>query len=183
MPAIWPEVEQVRLVPSTDAVPTAVNRYLLPHERQVITVHRHPAILIPSAATATGGLLAAVAVIPIVKGSESLELAIWLLAGFLFAQFISACINWSTRYLVVTSQRVLLTPRVLGSTRIKSMPLERIREMTFQRSRGGHLLGYGTFIFESNDMPYMIVNCIPYPEQLYLEVQGLVFKDKDESPD
>jgi len=36
----------MRLVPNTDAVPASVNRYLLPHERQVITVHQHTAILI-----------------------------------------------------------------------------------------------------------------------------------------
>jgi len=36
----------MRLVPNTDTVPASVNKYLLPHERQVITVHRHPAVLI-----------------------------------------------------------------------------------------------------------------------------------------
>ncbi len=36
----------MRLVPNTDTVPASVNRYLLPHERQVITVHQHPAVLI-----------------------------------------------------------------------------------------------------------------------------------------
>ena len=34
------------MVPTTDTVPVSVNRYLLPHERQVITVHQHPAVLI-----------------------------------------------------------------------------------------------------------------------------------------
>ena len=36
----------MRLVPNSDTVPASVNRFLLPHERQVITVHQHPAILI-----------------------------------------------------------------------------------------------------------------------------------------
>jgi hypothetical protein len=36
----------MRLAPNTDTVPAAVNRYLLPHERQVISVHQHPAVLI-----------------------------------------------------------------------------------------------------------------------------------------
>jgi len=31
----------VRLTPNTDTVPASVNKYLLPHERQVITVKRH----------------------------------------------------------------------------------------------------------------------------------------------
>lgn len=149
----------------------------------MVSIRRHPVVLIPSAAAATGGLFAAVAIIPLFKGSGYLELAIWLLVGFLFVQFISACINWSTSFLVVTSLRVLLTPGVRGGAGIKGLPLGGIREMRFQRSLGGRMYGYGMFILESNDRPYMIVDYIPYPEQVYLEVQGLVFKDKQESSD
>ena len=36
----------MRLVPNTDTVPASVNKYLLPHESRVITVHQHPAMLI-----------------------------------------------------------------------------------------------------------------------------------------
>jgi len=36
----------MRLAPNTDTVPASVNKYLLPHERQVISVHQHPAVLI-----------------------------------------------------------------------------------------------------------------------------------------
>ena len=36
----------MRLVPGTDTVPNAVNKYLLPHEHQVITVRKHPAVLL-----------------------------------------------------------------------------------------------------------------------------------------
>ena len=44
--------------------PAAVNRYLLPNEQQVITVRRHPAVLIgPSVLTLAGLLAAGVAVV------------------------------------------------------------------------------------------------------------------------
>ena len=36
----------MRLVPGTDTVPNAVNKYLLPHEHQVITVRKHPAVML-----------------------------------------------------------------------------------------------------------------------------------------
>jgi len=36
----------MRLVPDTETVPASVSRYLLPQERQVISVHQHPAVLI-----------------------------------------------------------------------------------------------------------------------------------------
>ena len=55
----------------------------------------------------------------------------------------------------------------------------------FQRSAMGQLLGYGEFILESagQDQALRNVDYIPYPEQLYLEVCGLIFKDTEESPD
>jgi hypothetical protein len=57
--------------------------------------------------------------------------------------------------------------------------------MTFQRSPMGRLLGFGEFILESagQDQALTNVDYLPYPEQLYLEVCGLIFKDQDESPD
>jgi hypothetical protein len=36
----------MRLAPNTDTVPARVNRYLMAHERQVISVHQHPVVLI-----------------------------------------------------------------------------------------------------------------------------------------
>lgn len=172
----------MRLTPNTDTVPASVNKYLLPHERQVISVKPHPAIIIPRATTATGGLFAAVALNPLVKDSAPLKLTIWLLAGFLCLGFVSACINWSTSFLVVTSQRILLVSGAL-SRRARNIPLEDIKRMTVRRSRGGRALGYGTFIFDIGGRPHIRVEYIPYPEQLYLEVNGLVFRDRDESPD
>jgi len=39
------------------------------------------------------------------------------------------------------------------------------------------LLGYASFVFEFDGSPPRIVEYLPYPEHLYLEVQGLVFPD------
>jgi hypothetical protein len=65
------------------------------------------------------------------------------------------------------------------------MPLSKVTDMSFQRSSLGRILGYGEFILESagQDQALRVVDHLPYPEQLYLEVCGLIFKDKEESPD
>ncbi len=47
----------MRLVPGTDTVPNAVNKYLLPHEHQVITVRKHPAVLLRPIIVALAGLV------------------------------------------------------------------------------------------------------------------------------
>jgi hypothetical protein len=65
------------------------------------------------------------------------------------------------------------------------MPLSKVTDMSFQRSTMGRILGYGEFILESagQDQALRIVDHLPYPEQLYLEVCGLIFKDKDADSD
>jgi len=45
----------IRVVPN-ETVPASVYRVLLPHERRVITVRFHPAVLIKPVAWALGGL-------------------------------------------------------------------------------------------------------------------------------
>jgi len=170
----------VRLKKSSDTVPASVNNYLLAHERKVIITRRHPAILIPSATSATGGLFVAAAVNPIAKDNKSLELTIWLLAGFFCLRFISACFNWFARLLVFTSHRVLLISGAF-SGRVRNIPLEDIKNMTLRRSRGGRTLGYGAFIFDTGSRPDIIVDYIPYPEQTYLKVNGLIFQRREGS--
>jgi hypothetical protein len=73
------------------------------------------------------------------------------------------------------------------------MPLTRVTDMSFRRSALGRLLGYGEFIIESagQEQALRTINFLPYPEQLYLEVCGLVFpgavaetqQDEEDLPD
>jgi Bacterial PH domain len=59
------------------------------------------------------------------------------------------------------------------------MPLAKVTDMSFQRSAMGRIFGYGEFILESagQDQALNKIDYLPYPEQLYLEVCGLIFKD------
>ena len=175
----------MRLVPNTDTVPASVNRYLLPHERQVITVHQHPAILIKPVFWVLVGLaLAGWLSNSVAHGNGTFILIIWVLWGIVFLYLVVKVFEWSVTYFVVTSQRFVLTTGVI-SRNVNMMPLAKVTDMTFQRSGIGRILGYGKFILESagQDQALTDVDYLPYPEQLYLEVCGLIFKDKDESPD
>ena len=46
--------------------------------------------------------------------------------------------------------------------------------MTFERSFFGRLVGYGTFIIDSG-ISQLVMDGMPYSEQLYLVVTGQVF--------
>jgi membrane protein YdbS with pleckstrin-like domain len=160
-----------------------VDRYLLPHEQQVITVRQHPAVLIGPSVLALDGLLAAgVLTATVLQGP--LVTVVWIVWLVLFARMIWKAIDWALSFFVVTSHRFLLTSGVM-MRKVAMLPLVKVTDMTFQRSSLGRLLGFGTFILESagQDQALTMIDHIPYPEQLYLEVCALIFPGRDPSDD
>jgi membrane protein YdbS with pleckstrin-like domain len=175
----------MRLVPNTDTVPASVNRFLLPHERQVITVHQHPAILIkPIFWVLIGLAIAGWLSNSVANGNGTVILILWILWGVLLLNLAVRVWAWAVTYFVVTSQRFVLASGIV-TRNVNMMPLAKVTDMTFQRSALGRILGYGKFILESagQDQALTNVDYLPYPEQLYLEVCGLIFKDQEDSPD
>jgi uncharacterized membrane protein YdbT with pleckstrin-like domain len=175
----------MRLVPNTDTVPASVNRYLLPHERQVITVHQHPAILIrPIFEVLIGLAIAGWLSSVVAHGNTTVILVIWIVWGLVLLRLVGKVFEWGETYFVVTSQRFLLATGIV-TRKVNMMPLAKVTDMSFQRSAMGRILGYGEFILESagQDQALTNVDYLPYPEQLYLEVCGLIFKEKEDSPD
>jgi membrane protein YdbS with pleckstrin-like domain len=167
----------LRVVPN-ETVPARVYRVLLPHERRVITVRLHPAILIRPVAEALGGLALAGLISTIVHLDSTVLLVVWLLWLILVIRLLFKIYAWLEDYFVVTSARLLLATGVFKKT-VNMMPLKKVTDLRFERSPTGRLLGYGTFIVESagQDQALHKVDHLPYPEQLYIEVCGLIFKD------
>jgi uncharacterized membrane protein YdbT with pleckstrin-like domain len=175
----------MRLIAPGANPPAEVNKYLLPHEQQVITVRRHPAVLIGPVLLTLGGLILAVVVSDTVfKHQMSLLYLVWIGWGILLVRLVWKAIAWAVDYFVVTSQRMILTSGVLAR-KVAMMPLVKVTDMSFQRSFLGRLLGYGEFILESagQDQALRVIDHIPYPEQLYLEVCNLIFPSKDAGED
>ncbi len=175
----------MRLAPNTDTVPASVNRYLLPHERQVISVHEHPAVLIgPIALVLLGLAIAGFLSNTVTHGNSTAILIIWGAWALLLLWFVFKIWDWSVNYFVVTSHRLILA-RGFIVRKIGMLPLTKVTDMSFQRTTIGRILGYGEFIVESagQDQALRNVKFIPYPEQLYLEVCGLIFKDEEQSAD
>ena len=137
----------IRVVPN-ETVPAAVYRVLLPHERRVITVRFHPAILIRPVAETLGGLAVAGLLSTLLHLISSVLLVIWLLWLILVIRLLFKVYAWLEDYFVVTSARLLLATGVFKKT-VNMMPLTKVTDMRFERSPAGRLFGYGTFIIES----------------------------------
>jgi uncharacterized membrane protein YdbT with pleckstrin-like domain len=167
----------MRLAPNTDTVPGSVNKYLLPHERQVVSVHQHPAVLVwPIFQVLIGLAIVGWVSSSIAHGNNTVILVIWIFWALLLLRLLWKVFEWSENYFVITSQRLLLAEGFFTRT-VNMMSLAKVTDMSFQRSAMGRLLGYGEFIVESagQNQALRIVDHLPYPEQLYLEVCGLIF--------
>jgi hypothetical protein len=168
----------MRLIsPRTDP-PANVDKYLLPHEQEVIGTRQHPVVLLPWAAATIGGLLAAITVGSMPHANQSEQLVVWLLTALLFLEFLLAAGRWSVWYLVVTSERLLIVSG-LYRRRVAMWPLTEVRGITFERSFHGRFLGYGSFIVQGRTF----IDYIAHPEQLYLEILPRIYPDRDPSGD
>lgn len=171
----------MRIAPSTERVPAAVNRYLLPHERQVISVHRHPAALIGPSGLVVAGLVAALVMTGVSNLSGDAQLLIWLIWAILVLYLIGRVLGWAVAYYVVTSHRILFVKGFLGRD-VAMVPLGQAVGMRLRRSSTGLLLGYGQLLMPTRgqDQALRVLNYVPYPEQIYLEVCGLIYREYTE---
>jgi len=164
----------------TDA-PTSVNRYLLPQERSVIAVRMHPATLAWPLILAGGGLLAARKL----TSRSARPDVVWGAYLLLPLYLLYRAAGWPVTYLTVTGQRMLLIRGPLSRT-AAAMSLDNVTGLTLQRTVLGRLLGYGTLIADcsARRQAFRKVRYVPYPEQLYIEISGLLWPEEpDETED
>lgn len=161
----------------------SIDKYLTPYEVNRLTIRRHPASLMIPIAAAGGGLILA-GLLSTWLGGGGAVMFIWLAwlasVGWLVWRFV----GWSVTYFVITEYRVTLISGVLNR-RVAMMPLEKVSDITLDRSLLGRLLGYGTIVLESTGQDQALRNVIymPYPEQLYLDISSMISVAKDEDPD
>jgi membrane protein YdbS with pleckstrin-like domain len=170
----------VRLITSSSYEPSY--RYLLPHEQSVITVRQHPARVLPALTVALGGLLAALAVSGMLRSSSTAAIVVWSLTIFLMARVFFEVFSWIVQYITVTNERILLISGVI-SRKITTVSLANVKDLDFERSTGGNLFGYGTFTITAEGKPKIVIDYIPYPEQLYLEFVNLLMPSKPDDDD
>ena len=160
----------------------AVGRYLLPDEREVVRARSHPAALLQPLVLALGGIVAATAVTMADHDSRLARILAWILVIFLLCRLLLLAATWSVQVVVVTSTRLMLISGFFN-VRVTSFDVQDLRYCTFERSFGGRVLGYGTITFDAAGRNRTLVEFLPYPEQIYLVINGIIspgFSDDDE---
>jgi uncharacterized membrane protein YdbT with pleckstrin-like domain len=159
--------------------PREIDEYLLPTERRVIRVRQHWASMISPLNSTALFLLALVIGEMYLPPNAFVDNLFFYLGLMAVLRFTVLVILWWIERIVITDKRVMLAQGILTHN-VGMMPLGKVTDLTFQRSLGGRMFGYGTLIVESagqiqalNKITYM-----PRPEEIYEALSELVFGEK-----
>jgi uncharacterized membrane protein YdbT with pleckstrin-like domain len=157
-------------------LPRRVGDYILPNEKVVVLVRHHVAYVGRALFIAPLSLLIAVILSIILPGVAAG--VVWLLWLIPAIYCIWNYLDWRLTYFCVTIKRVLLIRGVFNIS-VAMLPIGKVTDVALERPWLGRILGYGTFDVESAGPEQRLRNIeyMPWPLQLYLEIQGLQLPD------
>ena len=164
--------------------PREIDEYLLPTERRVIRVRQHWACMWGHVTQTALFLLACVLIERLLPPvSETVDVFVdnlmFYLALCAVVRFTILTMLWWIERIVITDKRVMLAQGIIVHN-VGMMPLGKVTDLTFQRSVGGRMLGYGTLIVESAGQIQALnrLEFLPDPEEVYDAISELTFGDK-----
>jgi hypothetical protein len=159
------------------------DEYLMPTERVVDAVRRHPVSIIgPVLFIALGTIFALVLFVD--SHSKGVRLIIFLLWLALLGWQGWKVAKWWRTVFAVTENRLMLVTS-LFYTDVGMMPLAKVTDMRLLVSTFGRLLEYGEFIVESAGQEQALsrVKYVPHPSEMYQEILALIFPGKSQQDD
>ena len=159
--------------------PREIDEYLLPTERRVIRVRMHWAVMANNLVLTGLFLLLMIVAQYYLPESALVDNLTFYLALAAVVRFTVQTILWWIERIVITDKRVMLAEGIITHN-VGMMPLSKVTDLTFRRTFGGRIMGYGTLIVESagqiqalNKIKYM-----PRPEEIYEALSELIFGEK-----
>lgn len=157
---------------------TGPGRYLAADENVVLQARRHVAVLARPAVAAVGAIALALFVGVVVSPGDGGDLldtigglfALWFLLRLMWRAW-----EWWVDRIFVTEKRIFEVSGIL-TRRVASMPLGNLTDMTYQRSLGGRIFGYGELIVETAGQAQALsrIAYLSNPDDFYRAVTGLV---------
>ena len=159
--------------------PREIDEYLLPTERRVIRVRQHWAYMWNNVIQTALFLLVMVVIQRYLPSSVLGDNITFYLALVAVIRFTILTILWWIERIVITDKRVMLAQGFIVH-KVGMMPLSKVTDLTFERSIGGRMLGYGTLIVESAGQIQALnrIDFMPRPEEVYEALSELVFGEK-----
>lgn len=156
----------------------ASDRYLAAGEEPVLEVHRH-GMVVAGPVLQTVAVLVGAALIgsffSLDDTTDPIDTVVGLIAIFFALRLGWKLLVWRNEKIVVTDQRIFDVSGVL-TRRVATVPLEKVTDMTYRRTIGGRVLGYGDLIFETAGQAQAMdrIEFLPNPDDFYRTVTSLV---------
>jgi len=159
--------------------PREIDEYLLPTERRVIRVRMHWAVMANNLILTGLFLLLMIIAQRYLPTSALVDNLTFYLALAAVLRFTVQTILWWIERIVITDKRVMLAEGIITHN-VGMMPLSKVTDLTFRRTFGGRLLGYGTLIVESAGQIQALnkIRYMPRPEEIYEALSELIFGEK-----
>ena len=159
--------------------PREIDEYLLPTERRVIRVRMHWAVMANNLVSTGLFLLLMIVAQHYLPESALVDNLTFYLALAAVVRFTVQTILWWIERIVITDKRVMLAEGIITHN-VGMMPLSKVTDLTFRRTFGGRLLGYGTLIVESAGQIQALnkIRYMPRPEEIYEALSELIFGEK-----
>ena len=159
--------------------PREIDEYLLPTERRVIRLRQHWAVMLNHVSSTALFLLVVVIAERYLPDSVLIDNLAFYLALVAVIRFTVITILWWIERIVITDKRVMLAQGII-THKVGMMPLGKVTDLTFERSLGGRMFGYGTIVVESAGQIQALnrIEYMPQPEEVYEALSELVFGEK-----
>jgi membrane protein YdbS with pleckstrin-like domain len=158
-------------------------KYLASQERLVMMVRLHWAVLLKVFAQTVGAIILALVVNILLAthgggdgGGGFITSILWYFALFMILRMLWRVTDWHFDHLMITDKRLLKVSGIL-KREVKTMPLGKITDMSYNRDPLGRVLGYGEFVVESagQDQALSRIKYLPRPDRLYLTLCDMTF--------
>jgi uncharacterized membrane protein YdbT with pleckstrin-like domain len=175
-----------RLLRGDGIVSVASERYLAAGEDPVLEVHRHGMVLAKPIFQSIAAIFLAALVGSLVSlddKSDFIDTVVGLIAIFFVLRLGWKIMLWRLERIVVTDQRIFEVSGVLTRS-VATVPLEKVTDMTYRRTLGGRILGYGDLIFETAGQMQAMdrIELLPRPDDFYRTVTSLVASRHEPGP-
>ena len=153
------------------------SRYLAEAEEAILEVRHHPFTLIRPALFAVLAVFGAAAIGSLTSwenGQDLIDTIVGVIAIFFVLRLLWKFLLWWEDRIVVTDQRIFEISGVL-TRKVASMPLEKVTDMTYRRTIGGRVFGYGDLVLETAGQKQAMdeIHYLPRPDEFYRCVTSL----------
>jgi Bacterial PH domain len=149
-------------------------RYLYPGEHPVIEVRRHWAGLAVDSLRILAVLLVALFVMRAVRWPEWLHTLTLCFALAVGLRWVLIVPEWWLERVILTTRRVLVVSGI-AYRQAATIPLVKVTDITYTRSSGGMMFGYGKFVVAAGENQELVLSYITRPERFYIVMSKLLF--------